>query len=188
MKRLNDQQIEIIKGLKEIAIFLDLECYQLQMNDNDYKALTGIDLNTLDRMYGNMSVYYEVRYCKCGEHFEVQYTTMIKDSPKDELSGVFECDDFLELFSTKEEKTEDIHEKLQELFENHFDEFENFLKEKDYIRKEDITADDIDDSLKEDIACSYIEEYPTDSCDKALSNMSSYDSKEVIINYLQDIL
>lgn len=115
MKRLNGQQIEIIKGLKELAIFLDLECYQLQMNDNDYKALTGIDLNTLDRMYGQTSVYYEVRYCKCSEHFEVQYTTMIKDCPKDELSGVFECDDFLELFSTKEEKTEDIHEKLQGL-------------------------------------------------------------------------
>lgn len=188
MKRLNDQQIEIIKGLKELAISLDLECYQLQMNDNDYKALTGIDLNTLDRMYGKTSVYYEVRYCKCSEHFEVQYTTMIKDCPKDELSDVFECDDFLELFSTKEEKTEDIHEKLQGLFENHFDEFENFLEEKDYIRKEDITKNDVPDFLVEDIAHSYIEEYPSDSCNKALSIMSSYDSKEVIINFLQDNL
>ena len=52
----------------------------------------------------------------------------------------------------------------------------------------ELTADDIDDCLKEDIADSYIEEYPLDSCDKALSNMSSYDSKELIINYLQDNL
>ncbi len=188
MKRLNDQQIEIIKGLKKTAISLDLECYQLQMNDNDYKALTGIDLNTLDRMCGKTSVYYDVIYCKCGEHFEVRYTTMIKDSPKDELSGVFECDDFLELFSTKEEKTEDIHEKLQGLFENHFDEFEDFLKEKDYIRKEDITKDDVPHYLQEDIAYSYIEEYPLNSCNKALHIMSSYDSKEVIIDFLQENL
>ena len=98
MERLNDQQIAIIKGLKATAICLDSECYQLQMNDNDYKALTGIDLDTLDRMYGKTSVYYDVIYCKCGEHCEVQYTTMIKDYPQDELSGVFGCDDFLKLF------------------------------------------------------------------------------------------
>ena len=184
MKRLNDQQIEIIKGLKKTAISLDLECYQLQMNDNDYKALTGIDLDTLDRMCGKTSVYYDVIYCKCDKHFEVRYTTMIKDSPKDELSGAFECDDFLELFSTKE----DIHEKLRGLFENHFDEFEDFLKEKDYIRKEDITKEDVPYCLQEDIAHSYIEENPLDSCDEALRNMSSYDSKEVIIDFLQENL
>lgn len=185
MERLNEQQIEIIKGLKGTANSIDLERYQLQINDSDYKALTGIDLKTLDRMYGETSVYCEVRYCKCGEHyFELQYTTMIKDSPKEELSGVFECDDFLELFSTKEEKTEDIHEKLQELFDNHFNEFEEFLEEKDYVRKEDITADDIDDSLKEDIADDWIIYNSESALDKAIDNASSYDIKSAIICYL----
>lgn len=196
MEKLNEQQIEIIKKHKGNINPIDLERYQVGMNDTDYKELTGIDLKTLDRMYGETYVYGEVRYCKCGEHFEVQYTTMLKDSSNENLSGAFECEDFLGLFSTKQ--TEDIHEKLQELFENHFNEFEDFLKEKnysrsedlsgEYIKKETMTADDVPEELKEEIAEDWIIYNSESALDKAIDNASNSDIKTAIMCYLDNNL
>lgn len=196
MEKLNEQQIEIIKKNETTKYVIDSERYGISIPDLDYKELTGIDMKTLDRMYGETHVYNEVRYCNLDGEIELHYETIINDSFNAELSGVFKCDDFLGLFSTK--KTEDIHEKLQELFDNHFNEFEEFLKEKDYTRSEDLsgeyikkeamTADDVSEELKDDIIDDYFEHNSYDALEKAWDNADSSDKRDKVIDYIQDNL
>lgn len=81
---------------------------------------------------------------------------------------------------------------LEKIFEDDFNTFEEFLKEKDYSRsedKEDLTADDIPDDLKEEIIDNYFSnEDSQDVLDRAWENADTMEQKDKVLEYLRDNL
>lgn len=105
----------------------------------------------------------------------------------------------------EEEKAKmSVQEVLENVFVNYFNEFEYFLKTKEYVREEDKTeltddereeiakdwiANNSDEALsealengadKEDVAKDWISDYPEDAFDKAVDIMDTYVLKDKI--------
>lgn len=185
MEKLNENQMEIIKKLQHTAYVIDKERFGISVPDTEYRELTGIDLHTLGILYNDTSVYAEVRYCTVEGKYQIQCETFIRDKAVEEFCVAFECDDFLGLFNL--EKT--VDELLEELFDNHFNEFENFLREKDYVKKAEITEDDVEDyDVKEDIAHTYIDNNAVSCAERAFNYMDSRERRDFIVDYLENNL
>lgn len=112
MKELNETIKNILMLHKNQAYVIDEKRYGFSLCDGDYKKVTNVDLTTLGMEHGNINVYGEIRYCKNDEGcIELQYETMIFDKSQDSLSGVIVApdvkEDYLELFSTEQEKNMD---------------------------------------------------------------------------------
>lgn len=112
MKELNETIKSILLEHKNNSYAIDEKRYGFSLGDDDYKKVTGVDLETLSLEHGNSNVYGEVRYCKNDEGcIELQYETMVADVSQDALSGVIVApnvtEDYLELFSTEQEETMD---------------------------------------------------------------------------------
>ena len=104
MKELNETIKTILLEHKNHFYAIDEKRYGISLGDDDYKKVTGVDLETLSLEHGNSNVYGEVRYCKNDEGcIELQYETMVADVSQDALSGVIVApdvkEDYLQLFS-----------------------------------------------------------------------------------------
>lgn len=203
-----EKQMEIIRKNENQKYSIDSERYGFNLNTDDYKELTGVDMGTLDKLYGETKVYNEVTYCKTENNFELRFETFVKDSPVAELSGAFTCTDFLNLFADKgnelvitkdmlvnwlKGETEidgDTLSNVEVMIKTIKEEFTQQWN--DYVSDEiianlndyDVSEDDVPDTIKEDIAYTYIENYPNESMDKAIENMGTYDMKE----HLKDMI
>lgn len=112
----------------------------------------------------------------------------------------------------EEEKAKmSVQEVLENVFENYFNEFEDFLNSKEYVRAEnkieltddereeiakDWIANNSDEALsealengadKEDVASDWISDYPEDAFDKAVDIMDSYVLKDKIKEAIDDL-
>lgn len=201
MKELNETIKNILVENKSKVYAIDSNRYGLSLGDDDYREVTGVDLSTLSLEYGETHVYGEVRYCKKDEGYELQYETFINDESKDSLSGVIVApdvkEDYLQLFTDvviTEDKIKawlkgetevdgdtlsnfEIIMKIIE--EEHNDKFMDYLSE--------YGVENLPSGLKESCANDYISDNPSSSCQEAISYMSSYETREVIKDLIDNL-
>jgi hypothetical protein len=202
MKELNETIKNILLEHKNQAYAIDEKRYGFSLGDDDYKKVTGVDLETLSLEHGNNNVYGEVRYCKNDEGcIELQFETMVADVSQDSLSGVIVApdvkEDYLQLFSdvvmTKDKikawlkgETEVDGDTLSnfEIVMKIIDE-EHYNKFMDYL--DDYGVENLPDGLKEKCAMNYISDNPSSACRDAIGYMSSYDTKDVIKDLIDNL-
>lgn len=202
MKELNETIKSILLEHKNQFYAIDENRYGISLGDDDYKKVTGVDLSTLGMEHGNSNVYGEVRYCKNYEGcINLQYETMVADVSQDALSGVIVApdvkEDYLELFSDVVMTEDKIKAWLKGETEVDGDTLSNFeivmkiIDEEHHDKFMDYLADygveNLPDGLKESCADTYISDNPSSACNEAVSYMSSYDTKEVIKDLIDNL-
>lgn len=203
MKELNETIKTILLEHKNQAYAIDEKRYGFSLGDDDYKKVTGVDLETLSLEHGNSNVYGEVRYCKNDEGcIELQYDTMVADKSQDSLSGVIVApdvkEDYLQLFTDVVMTEDKIKAWLKGETEVDGDTLSNFeiimkiIQEEHYDRFMDYLTDELGvselpDGLKEKCAMDYISDNPSSACHESISYMSSYDTKEVIKDLVDNL-
>lgn len=203
MKELNETIKTILLEHKNHFYAIDEKRYGISLGDDDYKKVTGVDLETLSLEHGNSNVYGEVRYCKNDEGcIELQYETMVADVSQDALSGVIVApdvkEDYLQLFSDVVMTEDKIKAWLKGETEVDGDTMSNFELIMQIIRDEhekqfmdylvdELGETDMPDTLKEECAKGYIHDNPVDACNDAMDYMSDYDTKEVIKTLIDNL-
>lgn len=203
MKELNETIESILLEHKNQAYAIDENRYGISLGDDDYKKVTGVDLETLSLEHGNSNVNGEVRYCKDDEGcIELQYETMVADVSQDALSGVIVApdvkEDYLQLFTSVLMTEDKIKAWLKGETEVDGDTLSNFeiimkiISEEHYDRFMDYLVDELGvselpDGLKEKCAMDYISDNPSSSCHDAISYMSSYDVKDVLKDMIDNL-
>ena len=202
MKELNETIKNIMVENKSKAYSIDEKRYGFSLGDDDYRQVTGVDLPTLSMVWGETHVYGEVRYCKKDEGYELQYETFINDESKDSLSGVIVAPDYsqdwLGMFSTEGITKDKIRAWLKGETEVDGDTLSNFeivmkiIDEEHHNKFMDYLIDKlgleyVPDGFKEKCAMDYISDNPSSACQEAISYMSSYDTKEVIKDLVDNL-
>ena len=202
MKELNETIKTILLEHKNQAYAIDEKRYGFSLGDDDYKKVTGVDLETLSLEHGNSNVYGEVRYCKNDDGaIELQFETILDALSQDALSGVIVApdvtEDYLELFSDVVMTEDKIKAWLKGETEVDGDTLSNFeiimriIDEEHHDKFMDYLADygveNIPDGLKESCASNYISDNPSSACQEAVSYMSSYDTREVIKDLIDNL-
>ena len=213
METLTLQQIEELKKMEWVeALNGENNNYFMALNlaDNDFVDLTGIDLNSLyDNIYlpvSNRIEYYKSSVYKNGEKFYLQYIIFVDGVEWARGNFAMFVSDELGLFTPKtEEQEEQTEENPIELLkkalklcadkEVETSDVTSVIEDFDYLYdaiKENIIdnlgVEDLSDSLMKDAANEYIERNPSNCYERAMDNMASYEVKDKIIDYLSDNL
>lgn len=145
MKELKETIKNILVENKSKVYAIDEKRYGFSLGDDDYRKVTGVDLETLSLEYGETHVYGEVRYCRTNEGYELQYETFINDESRDSLSGVIVAPDYsqdwLEMFSTNK-----LPDNWKELITNEM--LHDILVERNIQTIECLQDDDVPDEMK----------------------------------------
>lgn len=180
MKGLNETIKTILLEHKNQAYVIDSNRFGFSLGDDDYRQVTGVDLQTLSMEYGETHVYGEVRYCRTNEGYELQYETFINDTHKDTLSDVIVAptydDDWLGMFSTNK-----LPDNWKELVTNEM--LHDILVERNIQTIECLQDDDVPDEMKARITCDNLKtwlEGETQTDDSILSNV------EVALNLIRE--
>ena len=216
MKTLTTEQIETLKTMdwqydryeaSGVALL-----YFSNTDDSYFQDITDVCVSCLRELLGNNntmeSFYWEIayRYHKDTSFYDLHYAIWCKgEVVKDGIIQEFDTD-ILGLFTKEEEKTDNLSEeeiikklsaalalatdnldidKIVELIDNNFADVSNRMRENFC---ENLEVNDIGDVLKDDIARDWIEQNPDNAYDTAVDNMSSYDVRDKIIDYLSDNL
>lgn len=210
MKTLTSEQLETLKtmdwqgdrGEDSTGALL----YFTSTNDSYFQDITGVCVSCLRELLGSNntmeSFYWEIayRFHKDSNFYDLHYAIWCKgDVVKDGVIQEFDAD-ILGLF-TKEKPETDWKNLLSNVLENALKETDvdsivdfidsNFADISNKIREnfsENLEVDDIGESLKEGIAKDWIERNSDDAYDRAVDNMSSYEVRDKIIDYLSDNL
>ena len=203
MKELNETIKTILLEHRNQAYAIDEKRYGFSLGDDDYKKVTGVDLETLSLEHGNSNVYGEVHYCKNDDGaISLQFETMVADVSQDALSGVIVApdvqEDYLQLFTSVVMTEDKIKSWLKGETEVDGDTLSNFELIMKIIRDEhekqfmDYLVDElgleyVPDGFKEKCAMDYISDNPSSACQEAISYMSSYDTKDVIKDLIDNL-
>lgn len=172
MKELNETIKSILLEHKNNSYAIDEKRYGISLGDDDYKKVTGVDLETLSLEHKNSNVYGEIRYCKNDDGaIELQYETMIADVSQDALSGVIVAPDYsqdwLGMFSTNK-----LPDNWKELITTEM--LHDILVERNIQTIECLQDNDVPDEMKARIVCDNLKtwlEGETQTDDSILSNV-----------------
>ena len=198
----NEYYKSIVEELKK--------CSWEKLPDNKFLCvsvdwLTFYKMAAIDYRYfeeKNIAFRYEIFFKKLPDgQFEYEVSFYEKEERQYNDYLIVETDD-LELFQAEEKPTgtnwesflsDALKKALEETDVDSIVDFidNNFADVSNKIREnlcDNLEVDDIGETLKEDIARDWIEQNPCDAYEKALDNMSSYDVRDKIIDYLSDNL
>lgn len=210
MKTLTTEQLETLKTMDwqddRDEDSTGALLYFSNTNDSYFQDITGVCVSCLRELLGSNntmeSFYWEIayRFHNDSNFYDLHYAIWCKgDVVKDGVIQEFD-DDVLGLFTEKKPCT-DWQNLLSNVLENALKETDvdsivefidnNFADISNKIREDlcdNLEVDDIGETLKDDIARDWIEQNPCDAYEIALDNMSSYDVRDKIIDYLSDNL
>ena len=181
--------------------------YFSNTNDSYFQDITGICVSCLRELLGCSntmeSFYWEIayRFHKDSVDYDLHYAIWCKnDVVKDGVIQEFDTD-ILGLFTEQKPTSTDWKSLLSDTLKKAFEETDvdsivefidnNFADVSNKIREnlcENLEVDDIGEVLKDDIAKDWIEQNPENAYKRAVENISSYDMKDKIIDYLQNNL
>lgn len=191
LKGMSEEVMNYLKGCKVIAETdgQSMKAYVaevtrgdrvLDVDDEGFKLLTGVDVATLRRVYSADNYSKMVTYNKAENGIRVDCILFDNDMIcNNALTHYFYPEDFLKTFPLAEEKIG----KAQWLPDNWKELMSDEQKEeiaRDWCKENSSELEDyLDDDDKEAIADAYIEQNNSDVLDKAYDYLDSYDQREV---------
>ena len=197
LKEMSEEVMNYLKGCKVIAETdgQSMKAYVaevtrgdrvLDVDDEGFKLLTGVDVATLRRVYSADNYSKMVTYNKAEGGVRIDCILFDNDMIcNNALTHYFYPEDFLKTFPLAEEKIG----KAQWLPDNWKELMSDEQKEEvaEEWCKENSVTDFLTDSDREEIADAYIEQNNSDVLDKAYGCLSSYEQREFIKDCIDEL-
>ena len=199
LKEMNEEVMNYLKGCPIIAETdgQSLKAYVaevtrgdrvLDVDDEGFKLLTGVDVATLRRVYSSDNYSKMVTYNKAENGIRVDCILFDNDMIcNNALTHYFYSEDFLKTFSVAEAEigvAQKLPDDWKELMSD--EQKEEVAREWCEENTSDI-QDVLSDSVKADIAYDYIEENASDCVDRAYNSLGDREKREFIKDCIDEL-
>ncbi len=199
LKEMNEEVMNYLKGCKIIAETdgHSMKAYVaevtrgdrvLDVDDEGFKLLTGVDVATLRRVYSSDNYSKMVTYNKAENGIRVDCILFDNDMIcNNALTHYFYSEDFLKTFSVAEAEigvAQRLPDNWKELMSD--EQKEEIAREWCKDNSSELVGY-LSDSEKIDIAYDYIDDNASDCVDRAYDSLGDYDKREFIKDCIDDL-